>query len=491
MKFSFIISIAFVFFTLHVIGTESNIFNDVKYLEHLNDLDRINAELEDNFHKQWPFYGSIAQEVDGREEQEEEEEEEEKIENAKSGKMLTMAEMANNKLNHQNYRADQRSQYLRYNKPLENDFSESRPGENEYEDNVYSRDRDEMLTQLRPANPPVYPRIAAVEQPLLYPNTDGDIYEGDEVIEQQQQPEEEEQFLHPKPKFSTSNFPRIASMNIYEMDELYGGGKNNHQHNDYKFKEEEEFGPTINYDKVPTAKDDTEFGIRPSDPRFYRDATDNADSERTENLHQKSAPSSISKPKVNSRSDQSLENRGDEPRLDGPYNDVKVEPFQPDPNVNDTTGVYIIAIVAGISAAASVGLIAVGIGWYNLQKHLKNAEDSDYPSYGVVGPNKDYEKKNRDEAGDKRLAQSAQMYHYQHQKQQIIAMGRNHQGHGSQSDSDEEEDEEGNYTVYECPGLASIEGPLEVKNPMFDDDQLATPQQTPLQPTKASEDPHK
>ncbi|KAJ8964360.1 hypothetical protein NQ314_004971 [Rhamnusium bicolor] len=30
----------------------------------------------------------------------------------------------------------------------------------------------------------------------------------------------------------------------------------------------------------------------------------------------------------------------------------------------DPTGVYIIAVVAGISAAATVGLIAVGIGWY-------------------------------------------------------------------------------------------------------------------------------
>lgn len=54
---------------------------------------------------------------------------------------------------------------------------------------------------------------------------------------------------------------------------------------------------------------------------------------------------------------------------------------------------------------------------------MKNAEDSDYPSYGIVGPNKDYEKKERND-GDRKLAQSAQMYHYQHQKQQIIAMGR-------------------------------------------------------------------
>lgn len=31
---------------------------------------------------------------------------------------------------------------------------------------------------------------------------------------------------------------------------------------------------------------------------------------------------------------------------------------------DDTAGVYIIAVVAGISAAATVGLIAFGIGWY-------------------------------------------------------------------------------------------------------------------------------
>lgn len=38
-------------------------------------------------------------------------------------------------------------------------------------------------------------------------------------------------------------------------------------------------------------------------------------------------------------------------------------PFKPDTE-NDSAGVYLIAVVAGISAAATVGLIAVGIGWY-------------------------------------------------------------------------------------------------------------------------------
>ncbi|KAF5290627.1 hypothetical protein FQR65_LT01917, partial [Abscondita terminalis] len=117
--------------------------------------------------------------------------------------------------------------------------------------------------------------------------------------------------------------------------------------------------------------------------------------------------------------------------------------------------VYIIAIVAGISAAATVGLIAFGIGWYkgfSLQKHVKNASDVEYPAYGVTGPNKDISP-----SGDRRLAQSAQMYHYQHQKQQIIAMEKAaaNERHGSVSEADsDEENEEGDYTVYECPGLA-------------------------------------
>lgn len=46
------------------------------------------------------------------------------------------------------------------------------------------------------------------------------------------------------------------------------------------------------------------------------------------------------------------------------------------------------------------------------------ASDVDYPAYGITGPNKD----RAPTTGDRKLAQSAQMYHYQHQKQQMIAM---------------------------------------------------------------------
>lgn len=46
------------------------------------------------------------------------------------------------------------------------------------------------------------------------------------------------------------------------------------------------------------------------------------------------------------------------------YGDSDVVAVKPSIAEMDSAGVYVIAIVAGISAAATVGLIAVGIGWY-------------------------------------------------------------------------------------------------------------------------------
>ncbi|XP_054276126.1 neural proliferation differentiation and control protein 1-like isoform X2 [Macrosteles quadrilineatus] len=130
--------------------------------------------------------------------------------------------------------------------------------------------------------------------------------------------------------------------------------------------------------------------------------------------------------------------------------------------------VVLVAIIAGCGAAAAAGVIALSIGWYKLHSNSKAAADIEYPAYGVTGPNKEITP-----TGDRRLAQSAQMYHYQHQKQQIIAMESNranNERRGSVSEGDsEEENEEGDYTVYECPGLAAT-GELEVKNPLFLDD---------------------
>lgn len=71
-----------------------------------------------------------------------------------------------------------------------------------------------------------------------------------------------------------------------------------------------------------------------------------------------------------------------------------------------------------ISKACSL-LNSSGKLFYRFHKNTKAAADVDYPAYGVTGPNKEVTP-----TGDRRLAQSAQMYHYQHQKQQIIAMER-------------------------------------------------------------------
>ncbi|CAL7933600.1 unnamed protein product [Xylocopa violacea] len=138
--------------------------------------------------------------------------------------------------------------------------------------------------------------------------------------------------------------------------------------------------------------------------------------------------------------------------------------------------IYFIAIVAGCSAAAMFALVLIALTWCRLKRGAKAAADIEYPAYGVTGPNKEISP-----SGDQRLAQSAQMYHFQHQKQQIIAMenrvsATRDPGSVSEAES-EEENEEGDYTVYECPGLAST-GEMEVKNPLFHDDPTpATPAQ--------------
>jgi len=69
------------------------------------------------------------------------------------------------------------------------------------------------------------------------------------------------------------------------------------------------------------------------------------------------------------------------------------------------------------------------------------------------------------------IQDSASMYHYQHQKQQMIVSDRSSVGrHTSTSDLEsEDENDDGSYTVYECPGLASAHE-MEIKNPLFNDE---------------------
>lgn len=59
-----------------------------------------------------------------------------------------------------------------------------------------------------------------------------------------------------------------------------------------------------------------------------------------------------------------------------------------------------------------------------LHKQYKLAQESEYPHYGVTGPAKERTSGQTSPVNsmDAKLASSAQLYHYQHTKQQIIAM---------------------------------------------------------------------
>ncbi|XP_063966067.1 protein cab-1-like [Lytechinus pictus] len=129
-----------------------------------------------------------------------------------------------------------------------------------------------------------------------------------------------------------------------------------------------------------------------------------------------------------------------------------------------------ILIVVGCVAVAIIGVAIAFICWYKIQTTSKAQNEADYPAYGVTGPGAQVTPSMNN--GDRKLAQSAQMYHYQHQKQQMIAMEKREKGDVARDASDydsEEENEDGDLTVYECPGLAPT-GEMQVKNPLFAED---------------------
>ncbi|NXI49885.1 NPDC1 protein, partial [Chloroceryle aenea] len=140
---------------------------------------------------------------------------------------------------------------------------------------------------------------------------------------------------------------------------------------------------------------------------------------------------------------------------------VEASPF---PSSDDMVlGLIVACTVAGISA-----LIVAAVCWCRLQKEVRLAQKADYSAQRVASP-LPYDKIS---PGDKTLAQSAQMYHYQHQKQQMLSMEKHKEEPKlPDSASSDEENEDGDFTVYECPGLAPT-GEMEVRNPLFDDSSL-------------------
>ncbi|XP_062867562.1 neural proliferation differentiation and control protein 1a isoform X2 [Trichomycterus rosablanca] len=117
----------------------------------------------------------------------------------------------------------------------------------------------------------------------------------------------------------------------------------------------------------------------------------------------------------------------------------------------------------------TLALILAGVYCIWMQRERRLAEKVDYPAFYPVGSSSS----SSNSSGDKKLAHCAQMYHYQHQKQQMLSMER-HKAEPKVSENraaSDEETEEGDFTVYECPGLAPT-GEMEVKNPLFDDTTL-------------------
>jgi len=133
---------------------------------------------------------------------------------------------------------------------------------------------------------------------------------------------------------------------------------------------------------------------------------------------------------------------------------------------NDT---LFIVIVGTCCVVGVVGLVAAAVFWYKIQKRAEAAIESEYPSYGVTGPNASSGKLSPSSSmSDRKLAQSAQMFHYQQQRQQMMAQEKAHLDAKpvNSDDSDDEAPGGGDYTVYECPGLAPT-GEMEVRNPLF------------------------
>ncbi|XP_066436230.1 neural proliferation differentiation and control protein 1 [Eleutherodactylus coqui] len=164
-----------------------------------------------------------------------------------------------------------------------------------------------------------------------------------------------------------------------------------------------------------------------------------------------------------------------EPPAEGGPSGRRDPPEAPRTTRHPPNDAVLLGVVVGCAVAGLLALIVASACWCRMRKEIKLAERTDYPAYKQPPP--PYEKTS---PGDKKLAQNAQMYHYQHQKQQMISMEKNKDElkHPDSAVTSDEENEDGDFTVYECPGLAPT-GEMEVKNPLFDDSSLQHPTNGP------------
>ncbi|KAM4849984.1 neural proliferation differentiation and control protein 1 isoform X5 [Urocitellus parryii] len=127
--------------------------------------------------------------------------------------------------------------------------------------------------------------------------------------------------------------------------------------------------------------------------------------------------------------------------------------------------------VAGVAALVAAALCWCSSAPHRLQREIRLAQKADYAAAKAPGS----PATPRVSPGDQRLAHSAEMYHYQHQRQQMLCLERHKEPPKElDSASSDEENEDGDFTVYECPGLAPT-GEMEVRNPLFDHSSLPAP----------------
>lgn len=152
-----------------------------------------------------------------------------------------------------------------------------------------------------------------------------------------------------------------------------------------------------------------------------------------------------------------------------PSGPVQMSPLEP--QGRHGSGLTLVLVLAFCLASAAA-LAVAALCWCRLQREIRLTQKADYAAT-AKGPTSPPTP--RISPGDQRLAHSAEMYHYQHQRQQMLCLERHKEPPKElESASSDEENEDGDFTVYECPGLAPT-GEMEVRNPLFEHSTLSAP----------------
>ncbi|XP_055988970.1 neural proliferation differentiation and control protein 1 [Sorex fumeus] len=132
----------------------------------------------------------------------------------------------------------------------------------------------------------------------------------------------------------------------------------------------------------------------------------------------------------------------------------------------------VLVLILACSVAGAAALVMAVLCWCRLQREIRLTQKVDYVAPQAASCPTDPSPS----PGDQRLAHSAEVYHYQHQRQQMLCLQRHQEppaGPDVATAASDEENEDGDFTVYECPGLAPT-GEMEVRNPLFNHASLST-----------------